>query len=231
MSKVLEEYFTLQDFSQERDLELAKEEKELLEKFFLQEEKKQIHPDKNNRDFKQPNFSRVHKEEKKVFDKRKQLARSGATQDNKKKQRQELQFVGFILGKQEFALPVESVKEVIRYIKPVKIPGSGEIFKGLINLRGKVIPVIDLSRLFNAQSKKGKFILICDLNDIKIGFISDLIASMYRVNSESIEWNFDKGLYTEGNFVEGIIKKEDKMVHILDLQKLKDFLITLKKGE
>lgn len=234
--KTIEEYFESQEFSLQDETPLTREEKSFLEKFFAEEEAKPqptlpLGPEKDKKVVKIDVFDPPPKKEE-----QKKLTTQAITKPKKNiqeslKKEKEFSLVGFFLGGEEFALPVEKVKEVVRYKEPTKFPGSGNIVKGIINLRGRITPVVDLSSFLNLQIVEPKFMLICDLEGINVGFISEKIASMHRVKSEEIEWNVDKSLSGELNFTLGILKKKDKLVHVLNLENIKDFLINYKKGE
>ncbi len=140
---------------------------------------------------------------------------------------EKVQMISFWLGKQEFALPVSRVKEVIRFQEPTKLPGSPEYIEGIVNLRGRVTPMVRLSGLIDSARESGqsKFIIVCRQEGLQIGLIIDSIATMNHVSQENIEWGVESSLGADCDLVEGVIKGGKKLIAVLSVDKLSEMLV------
>lgn len=136
-----------------------------------------------------------------------------------------LQFVTFTLNNEEYAVDILSVQEINRITEITRVPNSPDYVEGVINLRGKVIPVINLRRKFNLEdraSDETSRIIIMDIGGITNGLIVDSVSEVLRVPSSVIEQapavSSDKG----SKFIKGIAKLEDRLIILLDIDKLID---------
>ena len=147
--------------------------------------------------------------------------------DQSYREAEKVQMISFWLGGQEFALPVARVKEVIRYQEPTKLPASPEYIEGIVNLRGRVTPMLRLSGLIgNVQdSGQSKFIIVLRDEGLQIGLIIDSIAMMNHVPRENIEWGVESSLGADCDLVEGVIKGGKKLVAVLSVDKLSEKLV------
>lgn len=147
--------------------------------------------------------------------------------DQSYREAEKVQMISFWLGKQEFALPVARVKEVIRYQEPTKLPASPDYIEGIVNLRGRVTPMLRLSGLIgNVQdSGQSKFIIVLRDEGLQIGLIIDSIAMMNHVPQENIEWGVESSLGADCDLVEGVIKGGKKLVAVLSVDKLSEKLV------
>ncbi len=233
--KTIEEYFESQDFSLEDKESLTAEEKAFLENFFAEdtvkeEVVKKTLPEKEVATSPGALAAKTKQVEVKRVVSSQKARVPGKIESNKTLPR-EFSLVGFFLGGEEFALPVEKVKEVIRYTEPTRFPGSGGVVKGWINLRGRITPIVDLSAFLDLPLGKPRFILVCALEGINVGFVSEKIASMHRVKREEVDFGVEKALASESKHIQGLLKKGEKIIHILNLESIKDFLINFKRGE
>lgn len=134
----------------------------------------------------------------------------------------ELEIVLFGIGDGTFAINVLKVREIIVPMPITKIPNSHEFVEGVIQLRGEVIPVIDLARVLNippsADGENDKFI-VSELNEIKIAFRVHNIFQIQRVSWQQIEKPHDLSAGRQP-YATGIIKLGDRMSILLDLEKI-----------
>lgn len=131
----------------------------------------------------------------------------------------EEQLVVFCLGNEEYAVAISQVKEIIQYKGATKVPNVPEYMEGIINLRGKVIPVIDLAlRLDLAAGKAGgKRVLIIEAAEKEIGLVVDEVSEVIRLQDDAIE-PAPTGI---GNsYIRGIGKDENRLLILLDVNKL-----------
>ncbi len=132
------------------------------------------------------------------------------------------QIVGFRVGKENFGVPISIVHEIVRMMEITEIPDSPSYIEGVINLRGKIIPVVDLRKRFEepVQSNRHNRILVAELDGHLVGLIVDAAHEVLKVNSELIEPPpniFEQG---ELNYVTGVGKLGGKLVILIDLAKI-----------
>lgn len=138
---------------------------------------------------------------------------------------EELQLVSFYLGDQEFAVPITRVQEVIRRVEPAKLPTAPSFMAGIINLRGRVTPLIYLGKLIGKEDfdqDDYKFVIICRYTDFQVGLLVSRVATMYRMTGDSIEWNIDSHLGGGSELLTGLIKHDEKLIGIVDVKMLVD---------
>lgn len=133
-------------------------------------------------------------------------------------------YMTLTLGPERFAIPLSVVKEVIGLTRITPIPEMPKYFRGLINLRGKVISTIDLRDKLglNLTDQATKpCIVICDIGDLTLGTIVDEVNEVSSWDPEQIEANLDLESSVARNYLEGVAKFPDKpMTLILNLEKV-----------
>lgn len=136
----------------------------------------------------------------------------------------ENQYVVFKLGKSEFGIDIMNVKEIGPYEESVSLPNTPSFIEGVINYRGKVIPVINLKKrlgLGQESITKETRIIVITLNEKEVGFIVDEASQTIRVSEEQIDPapSFISGV--DKRFITGVGKLDDKRLLILiDLEKV-----------
>jgi len=135
----------------------------------------------------------------------------------------EKQMVLFELGSETYGLDIATVHEIIRMQPITKVPKAPVYVEGVINLRGKVIPVIDIGKRFGfekSERAKNNRIVVVYIQNITLGIIVDSVTEVVRIPNESIEPVSD--IVTTGNsdYLQGIAKLGDKMVILLALDRL-----------
>ncbi len=136
-------------------------------------------------------------------------------------------YLTFLLGRELFGVKVSEVREVIEYKQVFKVPRVPDYLKGVINLRGEVVPVIDLhSRFFNTLCTvtKTTSIVIVEVDDdnhkIPIGVIIDQVKAVTELYQNSIESVPEIGNKIRSDYIEGIGKVEDQFVILLRMQNI-----------
>jgi purine-binding chemotaxis protein CheW len=135
----------------------------------------------------------------------------------------EKQVVLFELGSETYGLDISAVHEIIRMQPITKVPKAPSFVEGVINLRGKVIPVVDMGRRFdleNAQRSKTSRIVVVSNEGTTIGIIVDAVTEVMRIPDDSIEPVSDIITAANSHYLLGIAKLKDKMVILLDLNKV-----------
>jgi len=132
------------------------------------------------------------------------------------------QFVTFRMEKETFAVPLVEVQEIIRLPAIVDVPRSAPHLKGLANLRGSVLPVISLRRVFGmSEAKSDDSTRVVVMNaDSPIGFIVDRMERVIAAEAREIESVSGIRSTVDADMLEGVVKRSDGMVMILDTAKL-----------
>jgi purine-binding chemotaxis protein CheW len=135
----------------------------------------------------------------------------------------EKQVVLFELGGEIYGLDIATVREIIQLQPITKVPKAPVYVEGVINLRGKVIPVIDLRKKFGqekAERGKNTRIVVVNIQNATLGIIVDTVTEVLRLPGDSIEPIAD--VITAGHleYLQGVAKLDDKMVILLALDRL-----------
>lgn len=132
------------------------------------------------------------------------------------------QLVIFSLNDEFYGMDIFSVNEIIKMLKIVSLPNSVSFIEGIINLRGKVVPVVDLKKRFGLPKKEytdDTRILVVDIEGHLAGFIVDEVLEVASINDDSIE-PAPRALIPEAPFIEGIAKFNEKLVIIINAAKI-----------
>ena len=134
-----------------------------------------------------------------------------------------LQLVTFSIGEEEFGVEILKVHEIIRTMEITKVPKAQDFVEGVINLRGKVIPIIDLRRRFGLDSKERdkhtRFIVI-DISNMIVGFVVDSVSEVLRIPASTVEPPPPVVAGLESEYLRGVGKLQDRLLILLDLDKL-----------
>ncbi|MCT4533845.1 chemotaxis protein CheW [Halodesulfovibrio sp.] len=141
-----------------------------------------------------------------------------------KKQDDELmQLVTFSIGEEEFGVDILKVQEIIRTMEITKVPKAPDFVEGVINLRGKVIPIIDLRRRFGLSSKehdKHTRIIVIEINNMIVGFVVDSVSEVLRIPASTVEPPPAVVAGMESEYISGVGKLQDRLLILLDLDRL-----------
>jgi purine-binding chemotaxis protein CheW len=143
-----------------------------------------------------------------------------ATQMDRTKE--EARFLVFALCSEEYAVPLLKVKEVIALTEITPVPYTPPHFKGIMNLRGQVISIIDLRlkfRMSKAEITPETSIIILDLSPLSLGIIVDSIDSVLAVQSDHIQPPPDLENHSGNDYITGVTKKDKKLVLLLDIER------------
>lgn len=131
-------------------------------------------------------------------------------------------YLAFLLGSEQYAIPLLQVKEVIEMNEPIPIPQTPPYFKGIINLRGQVISILDLrAKLQLAKITNGPktAIIILDLDpELSLGVIVDRINSVLAFHQEDISAAPDHLTGVKEPYLMGVARRESKMTLLLDIR-------------
>jgi chemotaxis signal transduction protein len=134
--------------------------------------------------------------------------------------RAERQLVVFTLHSEQFAVPIETVREIVRYTRPMAGAAAGGLICGMISLRGAVVPVADLSERLGHEphTGEGAQIVVLELREGALGLIVDHVEGVQRVSSAQISPTPVPG--AEKGFGDEIAAIDDELVLLLDPQRV-----------
>ena len=145
------------------------------------------------------------------------------TLDDKKRDNELLQLVTFTINHEEYGVEILKVQEIIRTMEITKVPRAPEFVEGVINLRGKVIPIIDLRRRFGLAPKghdKNTRIIVIEINNIIVGFVVDAVSEVLRIPASTVEPPPPVVAGVDSDYISGVGKLQDRLLIMLDLDKL-----------
>lgn len=134
-----------------------------------------------------------------------------------------LQLVTFKLGNEEYATEILKVQEINRMVEITAVPNSASYLEGVINLRGKVIPVVNLRKKFGLAAKENdeqSRIMILDIQGITTGLVVDGVSEVLRISSSTVEPPPPMATNVSTEFINGIAKLENRLIILLDIDKL-----------
>lgn len=134
-----------------------------------------------------------------------------------------LQLVTFTLGNEEYAVDILKVQEINRMKEITRVPNSPPYVEGVINLRGKVIPVVNLRKKFGLSDRENdeqSRIMIMDIQGITMGLVVDSVSEVLRVPSGIVEPTPPMASNISTEFIKGIAKLEDRLIILLDMDRL-----------
>ena len=133
-----------------------------------------------------------------------------------------LQLVSFQVGEEEYGVEILKVQEIIRQPDLTRVPNLAKFVEGVINLRGKVIPVIGLRRCFGLDGRsadKQSRIIVVEVNGATLGFVVDAVSEVLRVPRDTVEPPPAVG-QVEREYIWGIGKLDARLLLLLDLDRL-----------
>lgn len=133
------------------------------------------------------------------------------------------ELVTFIVGSEEYAADISYIKEIIRLPHITAVPNSPDFIEGVINLRGRIIPVIDLKFKMGMEKKEGSGssrIIVVEIDSKIVGFIVDSVKEVIRITDDIIEEppNMIKNSRTQ--YIYAVAKFEDRLIILVDLKKI-----------
>ena len=137
-----------------------------------------------------------------------------------------LQLVSFNLGTEEFGVDIGAVQEIVRMPEITKVPRSPDFVEGVVNLRGKIIPVVDLRKRFRlpvGEATKSTRIIIVTIGGKTVGMIVDAVSEVLRLDAASVEPTPEMvASAIDSAFLKGIAKLDGRLLILLDLDLILD---------
>lgn len=137
------------------------------------------------------------------------------------------QYLSFMLGEEVFALDITKVREVLDFTTVTKVPQTPDFMRGVINLRGSVVPVVDMRLKFGMDATEktvNTCIIIVEVSledeSIVIGALADSVREVFDLESDQVEPAPKIGTQLNTEFLKGMGKKNEEFILILDIDKV-----------
>jgi purine-binding chemotaxis protein CheW len=134
-----------------------------------------------------------------------------------------LQLVSFLIGNEEYAVDILYVQEINRMLQITKVPNSPDFVEGVINLRGRVIPVIDLRSRLGMTKKEHDHntrIIVIEVQGNTLGFIVDAVREVLRIPAEITEIPPELTSGVDSEYIKSVGKLDDRLLILIDLEKI-----------
>jgi purine-binding chemotaxis protein CheW len=133
------------------------------------------------------------------------------------------QFLTFLLGAEQYGVEILKVQEIKGYSAVTPIPNAPPHIKGVMNLRGTVIPVVDLRTMFSMEAieySKFTVIILVALRDKTTGLVVDAVSDVLDIDSSEIRMTPDLGVRVDTRFISGMAEVGGRMTVLLDIERL-----------
>ncbi|WP_420265221.1 chemotaxis protein CheW [Candidatus Magnetominusculus dajiuhuensis] len=137
------------------------------------------------------------------------------------------QYLSFKLDTEVFAIEISKVREVLEFVTLTKVPQTPPYMRGVINIRGSVVPVVDLKNKFGMDATEKTIntcIIIVEVNmhgeNTVIGALTDSVSEVFEMESKNIEPVPQIGSQMNVEFIKGMGKRNNEFVIILDIDKV-----------
>ena len=135
----------------------------------------------------------------------------------------DLHIVGFRIGSETYGVRIASVREIVRVPEITAVPSAPDLIEGVINLRGKIIPVMDLRKRFGQIeiiSDKKNRILVVELENKLIGLIVNAASEVLKIPPSDVDSPGSVFAEGESSYVTGVGKLKGRLIILLDIAKL-----------
>ena len=136
-----------------------------------------------------------------------------------------VQVVAFRLGKEEYAVDILHVQEINRLLDITRVPRTERYIEGVVNLRGNIVPIINLHTKYSIQSDgdlDDKRIIVFKFDEIKVGIIVDEVSEVIYIRGQDIEETAKVYDAVDSDHIKGVAKVDDRLMILLDLKKVFD---------
>ncbi len=134
-----------------------------------------------------------------------------------------IQLVSFKVGEEEFGVDILKVQEINKMTVITRVPNAPDFVEGVINLRGRVIPIIDLRKrlgLPQIEHDKNTRIIVVEIANKTIGFIVDAVSEVLRISRDITEKPPALVAGIDADYITAVAKLEDRLLILLDLDKV-----------
>jgi purine-binding chemotaxis protein CheW len=132
-------------------------------------------------------------------------------------------YLTFALEKTEYGLEILKVREIIGMMEITEVPRTPEFVRGVMNLRGKIIPVMELRQVFGMQTieeSEDTRIVVVEISGLELGIVVDAVREVLDIHEDSIEDAPSFGMAVDTDFVLGIGKRDERVTILLDIDKV-----------
>ena len=150
------------------------------------------------------------------------MAEVETTKEDKKETSEILQLVGFKIGMEEFGINILAVQEIIKIIDITKVPNASEYIEGVINLRGRIIPIVHLRKRLGMpiiEMDKNTRIIVVEISGKTIGFIVDEVQEVLRISTDITEKPPELVSGVDSDYITAVAKLDERLLILLDLEK------------
>jgi purine-binding chemotaxis protein CheW len=133
------------------------------------------------------------------------------------------EFLSFTLGEEHYGVDILKVQEIRGYDSVTRLPDAPDYIKGVINLRGTIVPVIDLRlklRLKEARYDAFTVMIVLNVDDRVVGIVVDSVSDVIPLSQENIRPTPEFGANVDTRFISGIGTVDDRMLILLDIETL-----------
>ncbi|MBO8142023.1 MAG: chemotaxis protein CheW [Firmicutes bacterium] len=134
-----------------------------------------------------------------------------------------MQLVVFRLAGELYGVDIQQVREIIRVPEVTRVPRTPDFVEGVINLRGSVIPVLDLRKRFRlpaGEADRERRIVVVEMGEQTLGVIVDAVSEVLRLDQDRIEPPSPYIVNVDSQYITGIARLEDRLIILLDLNKV-----------
>lgn len=134
-----------------------------------------------------------------------------------------LQLVSFLVGPERFAVDIQSVHEITRTMRLTPAPQNMPGLDGILDLRGRMVPVISLRRRFGAGLQSPtelSRIVVVEAHGVSVGLLVDSVQEILRIDESIVEKNPEMHGEIDATFVSGVVRLEESLLILLDLENL-----------
>ncbi len=133
------------------------------------------------------------------------------------------QLVVFSIGNEFYGVDVDAVESIIKMQEITRLPHAPEFVEGITNLRGAVVPILDLRKRFGleaSEATRDTRIMIVNMNNTNVGMVVDSVTQVVRISAESIDPPPQMAMTVNSAFIKGIAKLDEMLIILLDLKKV-----------
>lgn len=133
--------------------------------------------------------------------------------------------VGFTVGNEEFCVDILKVQEIIRMVPITSMPNAPEFVEGVINLRGKIIPVIDFRKKFHiydgdSGDEESRRIIVVAFGTVNVGMVVDKVSQVVKITSDQISPTPEVVRGYDSDYIKGVARLGERLIILLELEQL-----------
>jgi purine-binding chemotaxis protein CheW len=133
------------------------------------------------------------------------------------------EYLTFRLGQEEYGIDILKVQEIRSYEAPTRIANAASCFKGVVNLRGVIVPIVDLRIKFGCESAEYNgftVVIVLNIRGRVVGAVVDSVSDVLELPGEAVRPAPDMDTSQDTSFITGIASLQDRMLILLDIERL-----------